>query len=107
MAKHETTQQIERDKRWAERWEKARDFGRWPFIWMRGVVGWGAPWAVFMLARRWWDTGLRPALPDIPITIVVAIGGGIAFGAFTWRSAERRYQRWLASHSTTVARLFE
>ena len=74
---------------------------------MIGVVGWGAPWAIFALAWRWWDTGLRPALPDILITVVVAIGGGLAVGALTWWHAERRYQRWLASHSNTVARVFE
>ena len=107
MARAETTQQIERDKRWAERWEEVRAFGRWRFIWMRGVIGWGAPWGVLMLAWRWWEDGMPPTLWTILTMAVVATGGGIAFGAFTWRSAERRYQRWLASHSTSVARVFE
>ena len=107
MAKDETNPQIERDRKWAERWEDVRTSGRWRFIWMRGAVGWGVPWAIAMLAWRWWDSGQQPALSDILVTAVVGIGGGVAFGAFTWRSAERRYQRWLASHSTTVARVFE
>jgi hypothetical protein len=107
MPQDETIPQIEFDKRWAERWEKARDFGRWPFIWIRGVVGWGVPWAILMLAWRWWDTGQPPALPNILILVIVAIGGGLVFGAFMWWRAERRYQRWLASHPTAVARAFE
>jgi len=106
MARDETTQQIERDRRWAERWEKAHDRGRRRFIVMEGVV-WGVTWAIGALAWRWWDTGVRPALPDILVTAIIAAGCGLAFAAIVWWRAERRYQQWLARHPTIVGRVFE
>jgi hypothetical protein len=108
MAKNRTILQIERDNRWIERWEKARAFGRWRFIWMIGVVGWGVPTGTLVLAWRWWSDGMPPTLRTIVImAIVVAIGGGLTFGAVMWRRAERRYQRWLASHPASITRVFE
>ena len=102
------TQQIEREAKWAERWEEVRAFGRWRFIWIRGVAGWGVPVGILMLAWRWWDTGTRPALSSILITVVViTIAGGIAFGAIIWRRAERNYQRWVASQTDIAGRVFD
>jgi hypothetical protein len=108
MPKDGAIQQIERDNRFIERWEKVRALGRWRFIWMIGVIGWGVPTGALMLAWRWWSDGVPPTLRTIVIMAVVfGIGGGLAFGAVMWRRTERRYERWLASHTTIVGRVFE
>jgi hypothetical protein len=107
MASNETTRQVERDRRVAEYWEGVRAFGRWRFIWMRGALGWGAPWGIGMLAWRWWDTGVSPTLSGVLFMAVLATTGGLAFGAFLWWQSERRYQRWLLSHAASVPRIFE
>ena len=108
MAKDVTAQQIERDAKWAQRWDEVRAFGRWRFIWLIGVVGWGVPVGVLTLAWRWWDTGTRPTLSNILVTaIVITIAGGITFGALIWRRAERNYQRWVDSQSRAAGRVFD
>jgi hypothetical protein len=62
MTRDVTAQEIERNAKWAERWEKVRAFGRWRFLLLRGVVGWAVPWGVLMLVWAWWYIGQPPTL---------------------------------------------
>lgn len=108
MANDLSAQQIEREAKWAERWEETRARGRWRFIWTRGVAGWGVPVGILTLAWRWWDAGTRPTVSTILVTVVViVIAGGISFGAIVWRRAERNYQRWVDSQSSIAGRVFD
>ena len=63
--------------------------------------------AIMSLAWRWWRTGAFPAAWIVLFTAVVMIGAGLAYGALTWRRAERRYQRWLATRAHAVSHVFD
>jgi hypothetical protein len=107
MTKDVTAQEIERNAKWAERWEKVHAFGRWRFLLLRGVVGWAVPWGVLMLVWTWWYVGHPPTLRIVLTTLAVATAGGLLVSAYVWWRAERRYRRWLATQSNSAARVFE
>ena len=84
-------------KKERERWEKVRKMGRTRYVWVMGVLGWGVTvgvaWSVGMTAMSGdWDR--------LPLTLGIALVGfpigGWFFGHFTWKAAEKRYEKALA-----------
>jgi hypothetical protein len=83
-----------------KRWEKTRQMGRAKFVLMMGGL-WGVPFALlfsFMFsfaARHLMQDNLTfSKMLIFPVTLPTSLLGGILFGAWLWRGAERDYRRW-------------
>ena len=83
-----------------QRWEKTRQIGRAKFVLMLGGL-WGLPFA--LLFSLLFSFAARHLMRDdltfskmlvFPVTLPISFLGGIVFGAWFWRNAERDYQRW-------------
>jgi hypothetical protein len=73
------------------KWERTRAKGfRW-FLWLHGCLGWGVTTGVL-----WWGTMtfFQPTphpLRSLLGALVVFPLGGLVWGAWVWRIAEKRY----------------
>ena len=83
-----------------QRWEKTRQMGRARFVLMMGGL-WGVPFALlfsflFSLATRhlMHDDLTFSKMLIFPVTVPISLLGGLVFGAWLWRGAERDYCRW-------------
>lgn len=93
--------------KWAARWEITRHRGRWHYMWTRGALGWGVPFAAWMTAWKWWDTGVLPPPGLLALNLVVSVGGGLFWGAWMWWYLERLFRRLTARRDSYVVREFE
>ena len=86
-----------------EQWERERSRGRGPFIWRRGVIGWGLPAALVTIGYKLYQEHLAvggytltaDARTGILVSAVVFPLCGYLFGRWLWTSSEKEYQRFL------------
>ncbi len=91
-------------KRGSSKWERIRTKGKWRFIVLYGVLGWGVttgflfavvfPFALSMASSRatpakethvsFWGT--------LPLSLILFPIGGIAWGLFMWSANEKAYR---------------
>src|SRR5437763_10270421 len=80
-------------------WEAIRKQGRRRFIWRFGIVAFGLPVGVLgsTLAQWWrhdWSASFLTTAQfwlNLPINALIGMVIGFLFGAFEWRTAERRF----------------
>jgi hypothetical protein len=111
MTTAEPNKRLIRDLKWATRWEQAGQRGRWHFLWIHGVLGWGVPFATSMTPLDWWrqwrDAGTLPPMTQVAITFAISMVSGLIWGAWMWRHFERRFLRITAERDGPTARIFE
>jgi hypothetical protein len=84
-----------------EKWEKLRAKGKWNYILLYGVLGWGVSTGIlfsliFPLGMA--ATGSSaPFLPVFALSIVLFPLGGVAWGYSMWISQEKVYWEMKAS----------
>lgn len=76
-----------------EKWSKTREKGIKKFILVNGLLGWGLPMFLVMtfIINKPYNGEWSPSL--ILFSAVIWTLGGLAFGYFTWGSAERAYKK--------------
>jgi len=74
-------------------WERAKAKGPLRYILMRGVLGWGVPMAVFVLAAEYFIFHRTFEFHEIVMRSVVFLMGGVLSGALDWKWTESRYRR--------------
>ena len=75
-----------------QRWSKTRQKGLRPWLFRRGMLGWGVPMYIFMSVLQivhhpgnW----VRIALTGLPLWLAA----GVLWGALTWATMELLYRR--------------
>src|SRR5438045_2673572 len=76
-----------------DRWAKTRSLGRRHFILVRGVCGWGGLTFIFMSTFSFFQhSGFNPAFwMSVIVGLFICPLAGYTWGAWVWRSAEKRY----------------
>ena len=87
-----------------EKWEKLRAKGKWNYILIYGVLGWGVSTGVlFSLIFPLVMGGKVPFLPVFALSIVLFPLGGIAWGYCMWILSEKAYAKAGISEQTHAA----
>ena len=94
-----------RDK--LEKWEKLRAKGKWNYILIYGVLGWGVGTGIlvslfFPLVTEAMGSK-APFLPVFALSIVLFPLGGIAGGYFMWTFIEKAYEKLKISEQSAGA----
>jgi hypothetical protein len=74
-----------------KKWRQTRQMGRSRFIWVRGVLGWGVPTAIFwsfLMAGTRADTSF---IGYFVTGIVLFPVGGYFWGIWVWKNSECQY----------------
>ena len=80
-----------RDEKFIKRWAVARARGRWHYVFMSGVFGWGVPMFFVMTFVVSKPPHLSPGL--LAGLAALWATGGLGFGVTVWFFSERRYKR--------------
>jgi hypothetical protein len=88
--------------KWSEKnitqWEQVRSKGRDHFIWYRGVLGWGVPFAITMIVWQWYRKGWDELYFSGLFYLIFGPVGGYFWGAWMWKWLEKKY----AEHSSAA-----
>lgn len=76
-----------------EKWEKIRAKGKWNYILLDGVLGWGVSTAVLFSVIFPLIDGKQSFLHVFALSIFLFPLGGIAWGYFMWMFIEKAYEK--------------
>ena len=87
-----------------ESWGRIRSRGKWHFVLVRGVLGWGLTMSALVLAAMFWALrngpipgGVQPTRDFLMTTALPLLGGtlllGLGWGIATWYWSEYLFRR--------------
>ncbi len=74
-------------------WEAAKAEGPLRYVLVRGVLAWGVPTGAFVLSCEYFLFHQNLLTHELLLKGFVFLMGGIFYGAFDWKPAERRYRK--------------
>ena len=78
-----------------KRWEKTRKMGKWKYIFLVGMLGYGGIMFIVSLFLNRLYLWIRPdtRLTIYLISLIIWLFAGIVFGTLTWFVSERSYKK--------------